>query len=147
MADPVLLGAGLAAVAIAIVGAYAAYSGEDAEVEVSDEGITAEFGDDEEGDTTGGGERSLTSEGTGVTEVDATSATTEPPTVEDLTRIDGVGEATAENLSAAGFDTVNAIADAPISALVEAEGVGEKRASTLALNAAGVLNDAVAAGE
>lgn len=47
---------------------------------------------------------------------------------EDLTAIPGVGDVTADALSAAGFDSASAIRAADPEALTEAEGVGEKQA-------------------
>lgn len=129
MVDPIVIGGAAAVAIVAIAAAYAAYSGEEADVEVSDEGVSAEFGDNV------------------VTEELEVQTTEDVPSLDDvfvhddLTTIDGVGEATAENLSAAGFVTVEDVAAAPITALVEADGVGEKRAGNLAMNAAAALNE------
>lgn len=46
----------------------------------------------------------------------------------DLTDIDGVGEATAEALAAAGFESVADVRDADPAALTAADGIAEKQA-------------------
>lgn len=68
------------------------------------------------------------------------------PDVEDLTTIDGVGEATAESLAEAGFGTVADVAAAAPDELTEIRGIGDEQAISIAAAAATQRGDA-AAGE
>lgn len=110
----------------------------DADPEVSAEGRTTRAVD--AGGPGSGGERSTpiavgTTDGTvrNVSESSSAESSGGEPTDgavdgRDLTAIPGVGEVTAEALTAAGFDSVSAIRAAAPAALTDAEGVGEKQA-------------------
>ena len=56
--------------------------------------------------------------------------------IEALTAIEGVGEATAESLVAAGFGTVADVAAAPPEALTEIKGIGDEQAVDIVAGAA-----------
>lgn len=66
------------------------------------------------------------------------------PDIEDLTTIDGVGEATAESLAEAGFGTVADVATAPPDELTEIRGIGDEQAISIAAAAATQRGDAAA---
>lgn len=61
---------------------------------------------------------------TSESDIDATEQPVESDVGSDLTVIDGVGEAKAEALREAGFDTIEDVQDASEDELAEAEGVG-----------------------
>lgn len=65
-----------------------------------------------------------------------------PPDIEGLTTIDGVGEATAESLAAAGFETVADVAAAAPGDLTEIRGIGDEQAVSIAAAAATQRGDA-----
>ncbi|WP_299233569.1 helix-hairpin-helix domain-containing protein [Natronomonas sp.] len=64
------------------------------------------------------------------------------PDIEGLTTIDGVGEATAESLAAAGFETVADVAAAAPGDLTEIRGIGDEQAVSIAAAAATQRGDA-----
>lgn len=143
--DPVLIGGAVAAIMVVSAAAYATLTNGEAAVDVDGDGDDdIVFGDDDtEGDTV-----DLSADGTadvsGSTGGGGTSGATLEDVIvhDDLTIIDGVGPATEANLQAAGFDTVEDVAGAPLSDLTEAEGIGEARASSIAMGAAQALNEA-----
>jgi N utilization substance protein A len=73
--------------------------------------------------------------------VEEAQAVAEEPGL-SLADLPGVGEKTLENLTAAGFTTLQSVADSDVEKLTEAKGVGEKKAQSLIEAARKVLKEA-----
>lgn len=75
--------------------------------------------------------------------------TDEPVTSEttDLTVIDGVGDAVADDLRDAGYETVGAVADAQLAGVADISGVGDTTAHDIIVHALELINGSTDADE
>lgn len=134
MPDPALIGGAIAAVAIISAGAYAAFSGNSASVDVDSDGEdevkfgTAETPEDDPREDES--ENQYTA-----TEADPSTLPEDEP---DVTNVKGVGETRANALSDEGIETAADLYYASDSTLTDVDGIGKYTVSQIREDIGGI---------